>query len=40
MVFGLGPDGAPRHVSGRARGATEAAALAAALVRLLEREAS
>ena len=39
LVFALEPDGSPRHVSGRARGATEAEALAAALVRLLEQTA-
>ncbi len=39
MVFGLGPDGSPRHAGGRGSGATEAEALAKALVRLLERTA-
>ena len=37
MVFGSIGGNSPSHASGRARGATEAEALAKALVRLLER---
>ena len=39
LVFGSAGDGVPRHVSGRGSGATEAEALAKALLRLLERTA-
>ena len=39
LVFGLGTEGHPSHVSGRGRGAMEAEALAQALARLLGREA-
>jgi hypothetical protein len=37
MVFALAEGGSPSYASGRARGATEAEALAKALARLLER---